>query len=107
LLIYSLVLRQPLLGYEIRTWVLFVVMGILVQVFGWMFINYAQGHLSAAIVSPTMLAQPILTAVFAVMLLGETFTSWHLFGGTMVILGVYLVHRGRRARNMDRQQPGA
>jgi drug/metabolite transporter (DMT)-like permease len=101
LLIYSLALRQPLLGYDHMTWLLFIVMGIVVQVLGWMSINYAQGHIPAAIVSPTMLAQPLITAILAGLFLNETFTPWHLFGGAMVILGVYLVHRSRYIPKVD------
>ena len=104
LLVYALVLRQPLLGYDKQTWILFVVMGVLVQFFGWMFINFAQGHIPAAIVAPTMLAQPLLTALFAGLLLGESFAPWHFWGGMMVILGVFLVHRSRRRRLSDQQK---
>jgi drug/metabolite transporter (DMT)-like permease len=101
LLIYSLVLHQPLLDYDKLTWLLFLVMGIVVQVLGWMSINYAQGHIPAAIISPTMLAQPLITAVLAGLFLNETFTPWHLLGGVMVILGVYLVHRSRYVTKVD------
>jgi drug/metabolite transporter (DMT)-like permease len=66
-----------------------------------MSINYAQGHIPAAIVSPTMLAQPLITAILAGLFLNETFTPWHLFGGAMVILGVYLVHRSRYIPKVD------
>jgi drug/metabolite transporter (DMT)-like permease len=94
--VYTLLLNQPLSGYDRKTWLLFLVMGILVQVLGWMFINFAHGHIPAAIVAPTMLAQPLLTALFARLLLGEAFTSWQLWGGLLVILGVFFVHRSRR-----------
>jgi drug/metabolite transporter (DMT)-like permease len=94
LLGYVLILGHPLLGYDIRTWWLFVLMAILVQVVGWMFVNYAQGLIPAAIVSPTLLAQPLVTAVLAGLLLGELFSIWHLVGGLMVMGGVYLVHYG-------------
>ena len=89
LLIYSLILREPILGYDSKTWLLFFIMGLLVQVLGWMFINYAQGHLSAAVVSPTMLAQPLLTALLAWLLLSQKFTAGQLVGGFMIIQAYY------------------
>jgi drug/metabolite transporter (DMT)-like permease len=93
--------RHPLRGYDSKTWVLFMVMGLLVQVLGWMLINYAQGHIPATIISPTLLAQPVITALFAAMLLGERFTPWYMGGGIMVILGVLLVHRSRSKKQTD------
>jgi len=92
LLIYSLILREPILRYNNKTWLLFFIMGLLVQVLGWMFINYAQGHLSAAVVSPTMLAQPLLVAILAWLLLSQRFTAGQLIGGFLIIGGVLLVH---------------
>lgn len=97
LLGYALILGHPLLGYDAQTWLLFVLMGVLVQVLGWMFINYAQGTIPAVIVAPTMLAQPILTAVLAGILLGERFSSWQFLGGGMVMVGVYLVHQRKES----------
>jgi drug/metabolite transporter (DMT)-like permease len=58
-----------------------------------MTINYAQGYLPASIVSPTLLGQPVVTAIVAAILLGEQFTTWQIVGGILVLLGVYLVHR--------------
>lgn len=93
LLVYTLILRYPLLGYDAQTWGLFILMGVLVQVLGWMLINYAQGAIPAVVVAPSMLAQPIITALLAAILLGEKFTGWHLVAGCMVMVGVYLVHQ--------------
>jgi len=70
-------------------------MGILVQCLGWMSINFAQGHIPAAIVAPTLLAQPVMTAILSAIFLGETFTAWHLLGGGLVLVGVFTVHRSR------------
>ncbi len=100
LLVYTLILRYPLLGYDAQTWGLFILMGVLVQVLGWMFINYAQGTIPAVVVAPTMLAQPIITAVLAAIFLGEKFTGWHLVGGCMVMVGVYLVHQRKEGKEM-------
>jgi drug/metabolite transporter (DMT)-like permease len=95
LFLYALILKMPLAGFDPKTWILFLVMGILVQAFGWMFINYAHGHIPAAIVSPSLLAQPLMTAVVASFLLGEHLTRWHILGGILVICGVFLVHKSK------------
>lgn len=93
LLIFSWLSSKQLLGYDKRTWILFLTMGLLVQALGWMLITYAQGHIPAAIVSPTMLAQPLLVIILAALFLGERFTHWQILGGSMIFIGIYLVHR--------------
>ena len=95
LLVAALLLNQPLTGYSIQTIGWFLAMGVVVQAAGWLVISYAQGHLPASIVSPTMLGQPVLTALFSVWLLGERFTLVEAAGGAAVLAGVLLVHRSR------------
>jgi len=95
LFIAILIFGHEFTGYDAPTYWIFIAMGIVVQALGWMVINYAQGHLPASVIAPTLLGQPIITALFAMPILGETFTVWHVTGGALVILGVYLVHRSR------------
>jgi drug/metabolite transporter (DMT)-like permease len=100
LLLVNLVLRRPFGGYDGITYLKFLAVGVFVQVFGWMAINYAQGFFPASIVSPTLLGQPVLTALIAWPLFGEILTPWHILGGAAVIAGVYLVHRSRGSKKV-------
>jgi drug/metabolite transporter (DMT)-like permease len=93
LLLFNLLLGRPLTGYEPMTYFYFLALGIVAQTLGWLTINYAQGYLPASIVAPTLLGQPVATAIFAAVLLDERFTVLQVGGGLMVLLGVYLVHR--------------
>lgn len=95
LVLAALLLRQPLTGYPTATYWNFLALAVLVQVGGQLAINFALGYLPASIVSPTLLAQPVLTAIFAIPLLGETLSFWQIVGGLIVIAGVYTVHRSR------------
>jgi drug/metabolite transporter (DMT)-like permease len=95
LFLAALLLGQPLTGYPPTTYWNFLALAVLVQVGGQLAINFALGYLPASIVSPTLLAQPVLTAVFAIPLLGETLSLWQIVGGLAVIAGVYIVHRSR------------
>jgi len=70
-------------------------LGVFVHFIGWMSLNYAQGYLPATIVSPTLLGQPILVAIFASLLIGETFSAQQIAGGCLVIAGVFIVYRSR------------
>jgi drug/metabolite transporter (DMT)-like permease len=97
LLVLSLALRQPLTGYSLDTYLNFLALGLVTQVLGYLAINYALGYLPASIVSPTLLGQPVVTALLAGPLLGETLNVWQVVGGVAVLIGVYLVHRSRQA----------
>jgi drug/metabolite transporter (DMT)-like permease len=95
LVILSLALGHSLTGYTTVAYLSFLGAGVVVQVFGWLAVNYAQGYLPASIVASTMLGQPVVTALLAVLLLGESLTLWQILGGTIVMAGVYIVHRTR------------
>ena len=50
----------------------FLLAGLISQVGGYFGISYALGHLPASVVSPTLLLQPVITALLAIPLFGET-----------------------------------
>ena len=97
LLFLSLVTGSPLTGYSPRTYLVFLAAALLPQLTGYLAMGYALGHLPASVVSPTMLGQPVLTALLAIPLLGENLQPVQWIGGLVVIAGIYLVHRSREA----------
>ena len=68
-------------------------LGLITHIGGWLSINYAQGHVPAAVVAPTMLGQPVVAALLAWWLLGESLSGAQVVGGAVVMAGIYLVHR--------------
>ncbi|MCU4163697.1 DMT family transporter [Carboxylicivirga caseinilyticus] len=82
-------------GYSDKTWIIYLVYGIGIHVIGWTLINYAQGYLRATTVSPTLLGQPVLTAFFAWLILGESLSVWQISGGIVVFAGIYVVNYSR------------
>jgi drug/metabolite transporter (DMT)-like permease len=95
LLFLSVVTGSLLTGYSPRTYLVFLAAALLPQLTGYLAMGYALGHLPASVVSPTMLGQPVLTALLAIPLLGENLQPVQWIGGLVVIAGIYLVHRGR------------
>ncbi len=95
LLLLNVTLGRPFTGYDTPTYLNFLAIGTVVQVAGWLAINYVQGYLPASIIAPTLLGQPVVTAVLAFILLGERFTVWHITGAVILLSGVYLVHWSR------------
>lgn len=90
--IYAVIFKLSFTGYSSETWGYWLAMGLGIQVVGWFLINYTQGILPASVVSPTLLGQPIITALIAMLFLNERFTIWHISGGVIIIIGIYLVH---------------
>ncbi len=98
LLALSLILRQPLFGYPAETYYNLIALALIVQVGGWFAINYALGHLPASLVSPTLLLQPVITAIVAVPLLGQSVSAIQIIGGLLVLGGIYIVHRANNGQ---------
>jgi drug/metabolite transporter (DMT)-like permease len=95
LLTMCLVLNLPLTGYPPRTYLFFLGAALLPQITGYLAVGYALGHLPASVVSPTMICQPVLTALLAIPLLGEMLQASQWLGGMAVLAGIFLVHRSR------------
>jgi len=57
-------------------------------------IAYALAHLPAAFSSVSLLFQPVMAAVFAWVLLGESLVALQIAGGMVVLMGIYLARRG-------------
>lgn len=98
LLLFCLVARLPLLGYSTKSYLSFLGLGVIVQGVGQFAFSYALGYLPASLVSPAGLAQPVITAILAVPLLGEEITPGQIVGGVVVLTGIYIVQRSRQRR---------
>jgi drug/metabolite transporter (DMT)-like permease len=59
-------------------------------------IAYALAHLPAAFSSVSLLFQPVMAALFAWVLLSEALVPLQMFGGLVVLAGIYLARRGSR-----------
>ena len=92
LTILMLSFRYDFIGYDHHSYLMFLGIGVGVQVFGWLCITYTQGHMPARIIAPTVLAQPVITAILAFFLLDEQLTILHKLGGAVIIAGIYIVH---------------
>jgi drug/metabolite transporter (DMT)-like permease len=99
LILVNLGLGRSFWGYDRTTLGYFLAVGVLVQVLGWLSINFAQGFIPAPIISATLLIQPVMTAIIAWFLLDEGLTLWQIFGGVAVIVGIFIVHRSKNGLN--------
>ena len=83
----------PLWGFSTKTWLALGTLGVIPQVFGWLAINHALGHIRPTVASASMLSQTIFTAIFSVFILGEVLTFHEIGGAVVVLVGIYLVNR--------------
>lgn len=90
----------PVVGFTVGTYAAMIGLGLLSQTLGVTVIAWATGHLPASFVSVGLLAQPVMVAVLAFYLLGESLTPLQIAGGLLVLAGIYLAAtaQGRRAR---------
>jgi len=96
LFIINIALQNPLTGYSSRTWIVFLASALVSQLIGYMALAYALGHLPASVVAPTMILQPVVTAFLAIPLLGEIPNIWQGLGGTVALIGIYIVNRSHQ-----------
>jgi len=97
LLVISMGMKLPLTGYPTQTYLAFLGAALVSQVGGYLSIGFALGHLPASIVAPTLIGQPVVTALLAIPLLGEALRTEQWIGGLVVLVGIYLVHRSRES----------
>jgi drug/metabolite transporter (DMT)-like permease len=95
LLLFCLVTAQPMGGYPASTWLAILAAALGPQITGHFLLAYALGHLPASIVSPSMISQPVLTALLAVPLAGQMLSPAQALGGIVVLMGIYLVNISR------------
>ncbi len=93
LFIINLVMQNPVIGFDARTWIVFLSTALVSQLIGYMALAYALGHLPASIVAPTMVLQPVVTAILAIPLLGEIPNLWQGLGGAIALVGIYMVNQ--------------
>jgi len=92
LFILNMLLGNPLIGYSKQTFMIFIAAAIISQLIGYLMSSYALGHLTASVVSVTMVGQPVMTALIAIPLLGEVPGNSQLLGGIIAMTGIYLVN---------------
>lgn len=99
LLAASLVLGEGLLPATLYGWGMLVGIALLSQAGGQSLIAFAMRHLPASLASATMLANPVIAALLAWVILGQALQPLQGLGCAVVLGGIALTQRlGHRAR---------
>ncbi len=90
----------PLTGYSATTYSMFLLLAIVPQIIGHTSFNYALKFVPAVIVAIAILGEPIISSLLAWFMLGETVSVRTIYGGILVLFGVFLaVYRQEKSDN--------
>ena len=89
-------------GIPARAWLGLAFMAICGSVIGYVIYGFALRHLPASRVAAFTYLQPVITAALAVWLVNESVTALEVFGGVLIISGMYLT---RERPSLDRAAP--
>lgn len=85
-----------LLPVSVYGWLVLAGLALFSHTGGQGLITFALAHLPASFSSVTLLLQPVLSALFAWLLLGESLTPWQMAGGLIVLTGIFIARRASR-----------
>jgi drug/metabolite transporter (DMT)-like permease len=94
LLPVALLSGAQLWGYSSTTWLWLFVITLGPQLMGHTVLNWALEYVRASVVSGAILAEPVIAALLAWLVLSEKPGLATLFGGLIVLAGLYLLLRG-------------
>jgi drug/metabolite transporter (DMT)-like permease len=86
----------PLWGYSGETWFWLFAVTLGPQIMGHTVFNWALRYVDASMISGTILAEPVVSALLAWLVLSERPGLATVLGGVVVLLGLYLLLRGYR-----------
>jgi drug/metabolite transporter (DMT)-like permease len=93
LLPLALLSGEQILPATAMGWVKLIGLALISQAAGQSLIAYAMAHLPATFSSVGLLLQPVMAALFAWVLLGETLGGIAIAGGMAVLAGIAIAHR--------------
>ena len=94
LLIAALALGETIFPQSVAGWAVLVGYAVIVHLFGQGLFTYAFAQLPAAFNAVAILGSPLIAAILAWVLIGEAMTSLQMLYGVIVLIGIYLAHRG-------------
>ena len=95
LLLINLVGGNPLVGYSVIAFALFITMALIPQFLGHSSFNWALGFLPAAFVSLAALSEPVGATILAALIFQELPGPIVIAGSVLILTGVYLGSRGQ------------
>jgi len=96
LIILMLVAGQSPMGLPLKAYIWIFLLALIPQIIGHSTFNWALGYLPAAFVAVTTLGEPVGSAILAFFILQETPSVVMIFGGILILFGIYLASRNTK-----------
>ncbi|MFW5683355.1 MAG: DMT family transporter [Spirochaetota bacterium] len=93
LVVTALVARVPLYPYPPRELAIFLGLAVFCTLLGHSLFNWALKYLKPTVISTSILGEPVIASVLAVLLFGEMPTLSTLLGGLIILTAIYLFVR--------------
>lgn len=90
---------DPFFPRSWNVWGCLLGIGILVHACGQGMIAYGLGGVPASLASVTLLIQPVVTAFWGFIILGQPLVPWQAAGAVVVVIGLFLAIRGQLGRS--------
>jgi drug/metabolite transporter (DMT)-like permease len=97
-------LGYKLTGYPPVTYAWFIALAVIPQLIGHSTFNWVLKYISAAVVSITLLGEPIGSTILAFFILKETPTLTEGVGAVFILVGIYLASRQDRLKPINENQ---
>jgi drug/metabolite transporter (DMT)-like permease len=91
--------QDNLTTFSVATWWVFIGMGVICQVLGWLTINHALRFLESTKVSISLLAQTALACFMATLFLNEKLGAKEFIGSAIVLMGIAVTFLKRDQSN--------
>ena len=88
--------EDTLLPTSLYGWLVLLGLALVSHIGGQGLVTFALAHLPASFLSVTLLLQPVLSTLFAWLLLDEILTPWQMIGGVVVLIGIFIARRASR-----------
>lgn len=105
LILFALFSGAPFFAYSPKTYLLFFLLAVVPQLIGHTSLNWALKFFSATLVAVFILGEPIGASLLAYFLLSEAVGPNLIWGGTLVLVGIYLSAREEGKMGVNGSMP--
>lgn len=93
LILTSIITGQKLFEYDKITYIYFILLAVFPQLLGHTIFNWALRFFSSSFIALSILGEPVFATIFALLILKEVPSTVEIFGGILVMTGIYIAAR--------------
>jgi drug/metabolite transporter (DMT)-like permease len=105
LLVYVLLVGDPLVGYQSSDWMYFILLALIPTLLGHSLFNWVIKWVSTNMISMSILFEPVGAIILAYFILNERLTWTQVVGGAIVILSVAIFLRSETKQEKKQNEP--